>query len=102
MNRRRLLLSAIPIVGFGLLGARLAQAQSQRVQESDPNAQAVGYKDKASTVDTRKWTSYKAGSTCANCQLYLGQPKDASAPCAALGGKTVAGGGWCALWVKRA
>lgn len=102
MNRRRLLLSAVPIVGFGLLGLRLAQAQIPRLRESDPAAQAAGYKDKASTVDARKWATYKAGDTCANCQLYMGDPKDATAPCDALGGKIVAAAGWCALWVNRA
>ena len=103
MNRhRRILLALVPAAGGALVASRVAHAQAARVEESDANAQALGYKHDASTVDTKKYPQYVKGSACASCALYQGKPTDAWAPCAALGNKQVKATGWCAAYNKKA
>jgi hypothetical protein len=69
--------------------------------ESDPMAQALGYKADASQVDKAKFPTYAAGQTCANCVLYQGKPGDASGPCPIYAGKLVASKGWCSSYAKK-
>ncbi|MGC3962209.1 MAG: high-potential iron-sulfur protein [Rhodocyclaceae bacterium] len=102
MNKRRRFMAAMPaVIGLGLLGSRMANAQAAKVAETDPTAVALGYKEDAGKVDKKKYANYKAGDTCANCQLFAGKPTDAWAPCSAFGGKQVAGKGWCAAHVLK-
>ena len=79
----------------------LAQTPA-RVQESDPQAAALGYKNDTKTVDSAKFPKHEASQMCSNCQLYQGKPQDEWAPCALFAGKQVAGPGWCSAWVKKA
>jgi hypothetical protein len=100
-TRRQFVLTAVPAVALAL-GARAASAQPAKLEESDPAAVALGYKMDATKVDAKKFTTYAAGNTCSNCQLYSGKAGDASGPCAAFGGKLVMAKGWCSAWVKKA
>lgn len=96
------------VTGAGLLtvAAGLPQiAHSQtlpNLSESDAQAQALGYREDATKVDKAKYPKYAAGQHCANCQLYQGKPGDARGPCPLFPGKSVAGKGWCASWIKKA
>ncbi|HSD36302.1 MAG TPA: high-potential iron-sulfur protein [Rhodocyclaceae bacterium] len=100
LNRRRFI-TLVPIATVGVMLSRSAAAQT-KLTEADPTAQALGYKEDASKVDTKKYAAYKPGNTCANCVQYSGKPGDASGPCAAFGGKAVTAKGWCMAWVKKA
>lgn len=100
-SRRQFMLTAVPVLGLGLLGSRLACAQAKLV-ETDPTAVALGYKEDATKVDAKKYPTYKAGNLCNNCMLYKGKPTDAAASCGAFGDKLVVGKGWCMAWVKKA
>lgn len=98
-SRRRSILIAAPAIALGLAAARNASAQA-RVPESDPTAQALGYKEDASKVDTAKYKNFVKGSSCANCNFY----KSVSASegtCMALGNRLVSVKGWCSAWVKK-
>ena len=101
MLSRRRFITLVPIATLGAMAAPCAFAQA-KLTESDPTAQALGYKEDASKVDTKKYAGYKAGNVCANCTLYSGKASDASGPCSAFGGKSVAAKGWCMAWVKKA
>lgn len=79
-----------------------AQGAPQRVDEKDPQAQALGYKHDATKVDKAKFTNYQAGQTCANCTQYQGKPKDEWGGCAIFPGKQVNAKGWCSAYVKKA
>jgi hypothetical protein len=79
-----------------------ANADAPVLSESDPTAQALGYKTDASKVDKTKFPRYQVGQTCANCQLYQGKPGSASGPCQTYGGKLVDAKGWCNAYVKKA
>ncbi len=102
MTTRRTFLAAIPVTAIALTLTRKANAQPAKLEESDPMAVSLGYKHDASKVDNKKFASYAAGHSCANCQLYQGKAADAWAACAAVGGKLVNGKGWCAAWSKKA
>lgn len=99
-SRRRSILIAAPAIALGLAATRNAAAQA-KVPESDPTAQALGYKEDAGKVDTAKYKNYVKGSTCANCNFY--KPSSATeGPCMALGNRLVTAKGWCSAWVKKA
>ncbi len=102
-NRRQFLLTTLPALGLGLLGARTAEAAAAvKLTESDPAAQALGYREDASKVDAKKYPMFKADSRCGNCVQFSGKATDASGPCGAFGGKLVSSKGWCMAWAKKA
>jgi high potential iron-sulfur protein len=101
-TRRQFVLTAVPATALLLGGARAASAQPAKLEESDPAAAALGYKMDATKVDAKKYTTWKAGNVCSNCQLYSGKANDAMGPCAAFGGKLVSAKGWCSAWTKKA
>ena len=64
--------------------------------ESDPQAAALGYKNDAKKVDTKKFANYKAGTDCDDCLQYEGKKGEAWGPCKLFPGKAVNAKGWCA------
>lgn len=99
---RRTFMIATAGVASSLALSRLALADAPKVSESDPTAQALGYKADATKVDKAKYAKYAAGEDCGNCQFYQGKPGDAFAPCPMFGGKQVSGKGWCSAYNKKA
>jgi hypothetical protein len=106
------LLLAVPasVVAEKLLtgGLEAKAADAPMVQESDPQAKALGYHMDATKVDTKKWTKRAgdAGSKqfCYNCMFFKasGDPKAAkTAPCTLFAGKQVAAKGWCNSWAQN-
>ena len=96
------------VSGAGLLtvAAGLPQVATSQtlvnLSESDPQAQALGYREDATKVDKAKYPKYAAGQECATCQLYQGKAGDAHGACAIFPGKSVAAKGWCSAWAKKA
>ena len=102
-SRRTFLITSVGVASTFALGSRAAlAADAPKVPESDPTAQALGYKEDASKVDKAKYAKYAAGQDCGNCQFYQGKPTDAYAPCPMFAGKQVASKGWCSAYVKKA
>jgi High potential iron-sulfur protein len=101
-SRRTFLITSLGAASALALSSRQALADAPKVPESDPTAQALGYKEDATKVDKAKYAKYAAGQTCANCQFYQGKATDAYAPCPMFGGKQVKGSGWCSAYSKRA
>src|ERR1044072_7681881 len=81
--------------------SRQAFADAPKVAESDPTAQALGYKEDASKVDKAKFAKYAPGQDCGNCSFYQGKPTDAYAGCPMFAGKQVAAKGWCSAYNKK-
>ncbi len=102
MTTRRHFVISIPSAALALAAWRTAAAQPARLEESDPQAAALGYRHDATKVDAKKYPAYTAGRNCANCQLYMGKTGDAWGACSAFGGKLVNAKGWCVAWVKKA
>jgi hypothetical protein len=101
--RRRAFLIGVAGAASALAVSRVALAQGGTpVAESDPQAQALGYKADATKADKAKFPKYAAGQTCSGCQLYQGKAADAAGPCPLFPGKVVAAKGWCSAWAKKA
>ncbi|EIF35288.1 High potential iron-sulfur protein [Burkholderia sp. Ch1-1] len=97
-SRRHFLLLGVS-AGSALALARTAFAEpANTLSESDPKAQAVGYKEDASKVDKAKFSGYAAGQTCGNCSLFQGKATDAYGGCTLFGDKQVAARGWCSSY----
>jgi hypothetical protein len=102
ISRRRFVeSSAVALGSLAMTAAALADTPTM-VSESDPMAQALGYKANASTVDRSKFSQYASGQTCSNCLLYQGKSGDVSGPCPLYAGKSVAAQGWCGSYAKKA
>ena len=98
-RRQFLIMSAAGAATLSL--NNLAQAQAT-VAETDPQAQALGYKADTTKVDAAKYPKHQASQVCGNCQLYQGAAGSKAGGCALFPGKQVAGKGWCSAWVKKA
>lgn len=100
-NGRRTFVIKALLGTTALATTKFGFTQPAKLQESDPQAVALHYKDDAKRVDKSKYPKYEPGQVCLNCQLYQGN-KPPSAPCAIFGNKLVAAEGWCSAWVKKA
>lgn len=105
-RRDFLKIGSIALVSLGAL-ARAGQAPAQakalpRLAESDPTAQALGYKHDAKQVDRKKFANYQPGQDCDDCVQFEGKKGEAWAPCKIFPGKAVNAKGWCAAYqVKK-
>jgi hypothetical protein len=72
-----------------------------KLEEADPAAVALGYKEDTTKVDAAKYPQHKAEQVCSGCALYQGKAGEATGPCAAFGGKLVTAAGWCAVYAKK-
>jgi hypothetical protein len=98
LGRRRLL-------QFGALALIPAASRAQapkRVDESEPQAQALGYKHDAAKVDKAKFKNYQPGQTCANCNFFKSKAGAAWGPCDIFSSREVNAKGWCTAWAKKA
>ena len=86
-----------------------AQAQGaaggamERLEESNPQAQALGYKHSATDVDKSAYPRYEQGQLCSNCNLFVAEQGDEQwGGCQIFPGKLVNADGWCSAWVPAA
>lgn len=88
--------------GSAVLAAARAMAQA-KVDEADPQAKALDYKNDTTKVDMKKYPKHvPATDKCATCALYQGKPSDAAGPCPLFAGKLVAASAWCSAYTKKA
>ncbi len=99
MASRRQFIKMIPAACVGLVAAPAVLAAPAELSETDPAAVALGYKANARNV---RAPNFVAGQACNNCRYYQGAATAAKAPCPLVGGKLVAGAGWCVAYAKRA
>lgn len=99
-TRRTFLLRLAPASALALVSGA-SFSQPARLNETDQQATALGYKHDATKVDAKKYPTWAAGNICANCQLYAAKPSEPWGPCGAVGGKLVNAKGWCVAWVKK-
>ena len=107
INRRNFLKMGLKAGGgaLALSAIPIQLVAAEEVAESEPLAQAMGYKLDASTVDTAKFPKRagEAGANqfCNNCALYAGKAEDELAPCSIFQNRPVRGAGWCNAWVAK-
>ncbi len=73
-RRGFLRLGTIAIVASAVPGLAMAQA---RVEESDPQAASLGYRNDTTKVDKAKFPKHDASQKCSGCQLFQGKASDA-------------------------
>lgn len=95
---RRRFLAAVAAAGAAI--ALPAAADTSPLSESDPTAQALGYKADGSQVDAAKFPKHTAQQQCANCNFFQGN--GASGPCQLFPGKSVSAKGWCSAYAAKA
>jgi len=98
-GRRSFMLRAV--AASCLLGVVHTEALAN-VDESDPLAIALGYKEDTARVDSVKYPNHAPSQQCSNCKQFQGKVTDSSGGCVLFGGKAVAAKGWCSSWVKKA
>ena len=101
-DRRVFLLRGVATCSALALLQTHALAEAPKLEESDPQAIALGYKHDTATVDAKKYPAHAATQQCTSCQLFQGKATDASGGCPLFTGKQVAAKGWCSAWVKKA
>jgi len=98
-DRRRFITGAL----VGLVAARLPAALAAdlpHLDESDPTAVALGYKNDAAQVDTTKSPQYKPDQLCSACRYFQGKA-DEWGPCLIFPGKAVHSKGWCSAFAAK-
>jgi High potential iron-sulfur protein len=100
ISRRSFIIQAAGVASLALAGQRAYAAV--QLQESDPAAQALGYRADASHVDRTRYPRFQPNQRCGTCQFYQGKPADASAQCSLFGAKQVSETGWCNAYQARA
>jgi len=98
-RRQFLIMSAAGAATLSL--NNLAQAQAM-VAETDPQAQALGYKADTTKVDTKKYPKHANTQRCNNCALWIGKADAPAGGCSLFAGKQVHATGWCSAWAKKA
>ena len=99
-SNRRTFMLRVAAAGSAIVVAGRTMAQT-KLEESDPQAVALGYKHDTTKVDKAKYPKHDVAQKCNNCQLYTGKAADKAGPCSLFAGKQVAAGGWCSAWVKK-
>ncbi len=104
-SRRNFLLKLVASTGTPALLCSRALGQAPpppvKLEETDPVAMALGYKEDTTKVDAAKYPLHTAEQKCSGCALYTGKPGEATGPCTAFGGKIVTANGWCAAFAKK-
>ncbi|MEL7537443.1 MAG: high-potential iron-sulfur protein [Pseudomonadota bacterium] len=107
VSRRQILRSgaiavaAVPLAAIGVRGAQAETVELPKLTADDPAAKALGYVDNVASIAEGSEATFKAGSDCANCQLYTGGDAEYG-PCSIFPGKLVSAKGWCRTWVQKA
>ena len=73
----------------------------QRLDQTDPQAQALAYVNDATSIDASEQPRYEAGQACRNCTLFMGG-EDEWGPCSIFPGRLVNSGGWCSVYSPKA
>jgi len=100
-TRRTLLKAGAALAGAAAIPSALFGDEPKHVAESYPPAQALGYREDASTVDRAKYPKYVPGQACANCKQYQGDSNSQFGLCQLYPGKAVSAKGWCSGYVAK-
>jgi len=91
----------LPVSKLLAADAKGLPPNSTALSETDSFAVPMGYREDASKVDKAKFSNFKAGQNCSNCNFY----KSLNAKwgsCQLFTTGLVASKGWCSSWMKKA
>ena len=99
ITRRSFISKTVFFCGISIVSnAVIAQAM---VNENDPQAIALGYRNDGTRVNVNKYPTYAASQRCGTCALFLGKAGDSSGRCPLFAGKQVSAFGWCAAYARN-
>jgi hypothetical protein len=84
------------MVPFGRAHSQAGASTGKHVSPSEPLANALGYTEDASKVNTNKFAAFKPGQKCADCRFFQGTAGKPYGPCQIFMGEDVNVNGWCA------
>jgi len=99
MPQRRRFLALLAACGAAAI-ALPAAADIVPLPETDPTAQALGYKEDGSQVDAARFPKHTPQQQCVNCNFFQGGA--ATGPCQLFPGKSVSAKGWCSAYAAKA
>ncbi len=99
LPQRRRFLALLAACGAAAI-VQPAMADLTPLPETDPTAQALGYKADGSQVDAAKFPKHTPQQLCANCNFFQGT--GATGACQLFPGKSVAAKGWCSAYAAKA
>jgi hypothetical protein len=88
-------------VASGLLPMPGRAADLPHLSETDPAAQALGYREETARVDAAKYPNHRPAQECKACNLYKGAAAAEWGPCLIFPGKDVHVRGWCSAYTPR-
>ncbi|MEO8670066.1 MAG: high-potential iron-sulfur protein [Tahibacter sp.] len=104
-ERRRFIAAAACLASGAILGlrGRVARAEPElsHVDEADPTAAALGYKEDAARVDKAQFPEHLAMQHCGTCKFMLDR-NEAYGRCQIFVGKAVSSKGWCSAYAAQA
>lgn len=93
---------AAPLTGALLRSGFASAAEESHLDEADPAAAALGYKQDTTQVDAAKYPQHAADQECVKCRYFQGKAGDEWAPCALFPGKgSVHAKGWCSAYAAK-
>jgi hypothetical protein len=99
-SNRRVFLLHVAAAGGTALCCGTARAAVKKIEENEPKAVSLGYRNETAQVDEKRFPKHKATEHCSGCMAWLGKPADAWAECDLMADRMVANGGWCSSFVK--
>jgi hypothetical protein len=98
-QRRTFIIQAA--LAAGSLGcAGVSRAAVKKIDESEPKAKSLGYRNDTTQVDRARFPKHSPSEKCNGCMAWLGTKSDAWAECDLLPDRSVAAVGWCSSYVK--
>jgi hypothetical protein len=102
-------LAAIPVVAAVATADAQGQAQRPaasgaqlpRLDPASPQAKALAYVHDGAQVNRKANPNFRPEQKCNNCLHWTGRPTDPWAGCNLFPGRSVAGPGWCRVWVRK-
>lgn len=93
---------AVPLTGALLRSGIASAAEDGHLDEADPSATALGYKQDTTQVDATKYPQHSPDQDCAKCRYFQGKEGEEWGACALFPGKgSVHAKGWCSAYAAK-
>lgn len=94
--------AALPVAGSLLRSRPAIAGEDKHLDEADPAAKALGYREDTTKVDAAKFPQHKPTQDCGGCRYFQGKTGSEWGPCTLFTGKgSVHSKGWCAAYAAK-
>jgi hypothetical protein len=92
----------LPVAGSLLRFQPAMAGEAGHLDEADPAAKALGYKEDTTQVDAARFPQHKPTQDCGSCRYFQGKAGSEWGPCTIFAGKgSVHARGWCAAYATK-